>query len=101
MTARKRWYGTTTQRGYGPAHQAERERRLQLYRPGDPCAHGGEPLPYWPLPIARRYLHLPHTADRTGYLPGLSCARHNLADGAARGNRIRGAQRRWRQARRW
>lgn len=94
-----RWTGTTTERGYGQAHKAERQRRLRLYRPGDICAHGGEQLSY-PLPVAVRdsdgtrrlvspYLELPHTADRTGYLAGLSCRRHNRADGARRGNRKR------------
>ena len=101
MPARVRWHGTTAQRGYGSGHQSERERRLRQYRPGDICAHGGEPLPYWPLTVARRYLDLPHTADRTGYLPGLSCRKHNRADGAIRGNRMRGRVRTWAQARQW
>lgn len=93
--------GTTAQRGYGWDHQQERERRLRQYRPGDLCVHGGEPLTWWPLSIARRYLDLPHTPDRSGYLPGLSCRRHNRADGAIRGNRQRGQALRWQQARRW
>ena len=107
MVSRQRDYqrwarkGTTTQRGYGPSHQAERERRLMLYRPGDLCAHGGEPLTWWPLPAARRFLDLPHTADRSGYLPGLSCRYHNRRDGAVRGNRLRGLARQWQQARKW
>lgn len=97
-----RWQGTTTERGYGAAHKAERARRLALYRPGQPCAHGGEPLNY-PVQVAARYLDLPHTADRTGYLPGLSCRRHNRADGARRGNRKRRQARMARalSARRW
>ena len=99
--ARKRWTGTTQQRGYGSAHQAERERRIMLYRPGDICAHGGEALLWWPREVARRYLDLPHTADRSGYLPGLSCRRHNRADGARRGNQMRGLVRSWARARRW
>jgi hypothetical protein len=101
VPARVRWTGTTAQRGYGHGHQSERERRLARYRPGDICAHGGEPLQYWPLSVARRYLDLPHTTDRTGYLPGLSCRRHNRADGAVRGNRMRGRVRAWAQARQW
>lgn len=52
MPARRRWQGTTTQRGYDGKHKALREQRLTAYRPGDPCAHGGEPLPYWPLSVA-------------------------------------------------
>jgi len=106
MAARVRWHGTTTQRGYGHGHQSERERRLQQYRPGDLCAHGGEPLPYWPLSVARRYLDLPHTADRTGYLPGLSCRKHNRADGQAKTTAILNARRGkvarpWRSSRAW
>jgi hypothetical protein len=102
MAARKRWQGTTTQRGYDGKHKAERKRRLAAYRPGDLCAHGGEPLMYWPLSVARDYLHLPHTADRTGYLPGLSCRKHNCADGAIRRNRMYGAKARtWPAARQW
>jgi hypothetical protein len=96
-----RWKGTTTQRGMGSGHQRLREQRLKVYRPGDICAHGGEPLAYWPLAVARRYLDLPHTADRSGYLPGLSCAHHNRAEGATRGNRMRGTVLAWRTARRW
>ena len=99
MAARVRWRGTTAQRGYDHQHRAERERRLAQYRPGDLCAHGGEPLTWWPLAVARRYLDLPHTADRSGYLPGLSCRRHNRADGAIRGNRMRGRVRAWQASR--
>jgi len=101
MAARVRWRGTTAQRGYGQDHRAERERRLAQYRPGDRCAHGGEPLTWWPLAVARRYLDLPHTADRSGYLPGLACRRHNRADGAVRGNKMRGVARTWRTSRQW
>jgi hypothetical protein len=101
MAARVRWTGTTTQRGYGSSHQSERERRLAAYKPGDLCAHGGEAMWWWPLDMARRYLHLPHNAARTGYLPGLSCAKHNLADGAVRGNKMRGRTRTWRTSRQW
>jgi hypothetical protein len=101
MAARVRWTGTTTQRGYGSPHQSERQRRLQRYRPGDRCAHGGEQMWWWPLSVARRKLHLPHNATRTGYLPGLSCAKHNLSEAASRGNRMRRGIRTWRQARQW
>ena len=88
----------TVARGYGPAHKAERERRLLLYRPGDLCAHGGEPMLWWPLKLARQFIDLPHTADRTGYLPGLACRRHNRGEP----NRRRGSKvRTWAQARLW
>jgi len=90
----QRWArkGNTTQRGYGRAHQLERERRLAAYRPGDICAHGGEPLP-WPREIARRWLDLPHNPTRTGYLPGMSCRYHNRKDGAIRATLQRRQQR--------
>jgi hypothetical protein len=84
-----RYQGTTTARGYGSAHQAERERRLRLYRPGDPCAMGGEPMTWWPLSVARRYVDLPHDHANGGYLDGLACRTHNRAEGASRGNRMR------------
>jgi hypothetical protein len=96
-----RWKGTTAQRGMGSGHQRLREQRLAIYRPGDICAHGGEAMWWWPLAVARRYLDLPHTADRTGYLPGLSCAHHNRSEGVTRRNRMRGAVTAWRTARRW
>ena len=97
--------GTTAQRGYDHRHQAERERRLLLYRPGDLCAHGGEPMWWWPLKVARRFLDLPHTPDRSGYLPGLACRRHNRADGQRMTTAIlrarRSTVRAWQQARQW
>jgi hypothetical protein len=103
VPARVRWTGSTTQRGYGHDHQAERERRLAAYRPGDPCAHCGRPIT-WPLPLttlARQRIHLPHNATRTGYLPGLSHAACNLRDGAVRGNQMRGRTRTWQTSRQW
>lgn len=104
-TARVRWTGTTTQRGYGHRHQAERERRLLAYRPGDLCAHCGQPIT-WPPGVARRYVDLPHTADRTGYLPGLAHRRCNRADGQAKTTAILNARRgtparTWQSARQW
>ena len=89
MPARVRWTGSTTSRGYGAAHQAERERRLRQYKQGDPCAHCGAPITWWPVSVARHYLDLPHNATRTGYLPGLAHRYCNRKDGAVRGNRMR------------
>jgi len=99
----QRWArrGSTAQRGYGTEHQAERRRRLALYKPGDRCAIGGEPLTWWPLTVARRFLDLAHDHAYGGYLPGLSCRAHNRAEGASRGNRTRGAVRTWPAARHW
>lgn len=99
----QRWArrGTTGQRGYGTPHRTERERRLQRYRPGDLCAHCGQPMTYWPLTVARRYIDLPHNPDRTGYLPGLAHRHCNRADGARTGNARRGQVRAWASARQW
>lgn len=93
--------GTTEQRGYGTAHRRERERRLLLYRPGDICAHCGQPMSWWPLDIARDFIDLPHTADRSGYMPGLAHRSCNRADGARRRNLMYGRTRQWQAARRW
>ena len=106
MASRRDWQrwarkGTTTQRGYGRRHQAERERRLRQYRPGDPCAHCGQPMPWWPLDLARRYVDLPHNPDRTGYLPGLACRKCNRSEGATRGNQARRQVQAWASARPW
>lgn len=103
----QRWArrGTTAQRGYGPAHQAERERRLAAYRPGDPCAHCGQPITWWPLPAARRYIDLPHAPGKAGYLPGLAHRSCNRKDGQRMTAAIlaarRGEIRAWRASRRW
>ena len=70
---------------YDGEHQAVRKRRVAAYRPGDPCAIGGEPLSG---PV--EYLDLAHDDLRGGYLPGLSCRYHNRSTGAAKGNRQRG-----------
>jgi hypothetical protein len=69
---------------YGGAHVRARQMAVARYRPGDPCAIGGEPLtgPTWSLDLA-------HDHVNGGYL-GLACRRHNRGEGAARGNRLRG-----------
>jgi hypothetical protein len=104
MAARVRWTGTTTQRGYGHAHQAEQKRRLALWRPGDPCARCGQPMwQRWQYVKGRRVsaIHLGHTPDRSAYT-GLEHAYCNLSEGAARGNRARGRTvRTWRTSRQW
>ena len=101
----QRWArkGTTTSRGYGHAHQAERNRRLKQYRPGDPCAHCGRAITYWPLSVARQYVDLPHTPDRTGYLAGLAHRHCNRRDGqrVATAARYGTPPRAWQQARQW
>lgn len=106
MAARVRWHGSTTQRGYGRPHQAERERRLQRYRPGDLCPHCGQPMTWWPLKTARRYIDLPHAPGKTGYLPGLAHRYCNRKDGQRMTTAILNARRgrtgrTWQQARPW
>ena len=103
MTARVRWTGTTTARGYGAAHQAERERRLKQYKPGDPCAHCHQAMTYWPLSVARQYMDLPHNASRTGYLNGLAHRKCNRADGQRTATAIRYGKTTttWRTSRQW
>lgn len=104
MAARKRWRGTTTERGYGYSHQCKLKQRRAAWRPGDPCAHCGRGI--WALyriSGGRRIslADLPHNADRTGYLPGLAHSHCNRADGARRGNQLRGQARRGPQTPRW
>jgi hypothetical protein len=94
MPARVRWTGSTTRRGYGSPHIKLRKALLARWQPGDPCAHCGRPMP------DKRYIDLGHTADRAGYI-GLAHRACNRADGARRGNRMRGAAKRWATARNW
>ncbi len=95
----QRWArkGSTEQRGYGTAHRAERKRRLDRWRPGDPCARCGLPM-YGPASM----IDLGHTPDRTAYT-GLEHRSCNRGEGARRGNRMRGATmaQPWRAARPW
>lgn len=81
MAARVR---RTAGTAYEGAHRRLRQLAVAVYRPGDPCAIGGEPLAG---PAA--WLDLAHDHVNGGYL-GLACRRHNRGEGAARGNRMRG-----------
>jgi hypothetical protein len=80
LMSRRRFLPSAAARGYNYQHRTERERRLAMYRPGDHCTIGGEPLPWWPLEIARIYIDLPHDHVNGGYLPGLACRRHNRGE---------------------
>jgi hypothetical protein len=80
---RRQVKGGPTSRGYGIRHQEERAYRLRRFRPGDPCARCGLPM-YGPA----TELHLDHTDDRTGYLPGLSHARCNTGHGRRRRKQV-------------
>jgi hypothetical protein len=59
---KERMRGTTTQRGYGHAHQQRRAQDLATYHPSDPCPRCGQPL--GPDPTL---LDEGHTDDRAGY----------------------------------
>jgi hypothetical protein len=58
--ARSRARGTTTQRGYGAAHQQRKAHDEQGTTPADPCPKCG--LPLGPPPWDQG-----HTEDRAGY----------------------------------
>jgi hypothetical protein len=97
--------GTTKQRGYAGPHIALLKQRRAAWKPGDPCAHCGHGImQLWRIMRDGRRIclaDLPHNADRTGYLPGLAHAYCNRADGARRGNQMRGQHRGWPTSRRW
>jgi hypothetical protein len=77
--------GSTTQRGYGARHQAERRAWEPLVQTGTVlCVRCGFPI----LPGSR--WHLDHEDDGLHYL-GPSHARCNLQAAAKRGNEIRRA----------
>ena len=101
-----RYNGNATDRGYGYPHRLERERRLSQYKPGDPCAHCGRPITWWPLAVARRYIDLPHMPGKTAYMPGLAHRYCNRRDGQRITTAILRAKRgtparRWQSARQW
>ena len=101
---RKRHRGTTTERGYGCAHIHKLNAARTAWYPGQPCAQCGQPMWHmWAYDARGRricVLDLGHTPDRTGYI-GL-CHRYcNRAEGAMRGNRMRGQAKGWAQSRRW
>lgn len=83
---------------YGYAHRRLREELLAAFTPGQPCARCGRPM--WG-PASK--IHLGHDHVNGGYL-GLEHEKCNEADGARRGNRMRGrlsASRRPPQRSRW
>jgi hypothetical protein len=80
---------SSTARGYGTAHRKEQLRRFSQHTPAHPCSACGRPLgPMYGRSRSGRRLtlwNLPHTPDRTGYLPGLQHFRCNVMDGSKRG----------------
>ena len=72
-TARRQQRTSSARRGYGAAPKRKREELLAQWKPGDPCAHCGQPM--W----SKTGLDLAHTQDRTGYrgLAHAECNRGN------------------------
>jgi hypothetical protein len=66
----------TAARGYGGPHTTARTTAVKAFRPGQPCAIGGEPL--WQHTHLKwcDLLDLAHNHQHGGYL-GLSCRKHN------------------------
>jgi hypothetical protein len=100
MPARVRWTGTTTQRGYGHAHQQLRARWKPTVDAGQALCHAVICLKptrqIWP----GTPWHLGHTPDRTAWT-GPEHEQCNESEAARRGNRMRGRVRAWAQARQW
>jgi hypothetical protein len=72
--------GSTTARGYGSTHQAERKRWKLVVDAGDAvCCRCSYPI------APRAAFHLDHREDKLGYL-GVAHARCNLRAAARRGN---------------
>jgi 5-methylcytosine-specific restriction endonuclease McrA len=94
-----RWRGTTTQRGLGAAHQADKRTLKAALQDGTPCWRCGQPMYRW------QKLDRDHIIDRVnGGTDGPAVLAHehcNRSAGARMGNRRRGAAIRWAQARRW
>lgn len=71
--------GTTTERGYGWAHQQARAEAIKDLHDGDPCTRCGGPM----YRSEANRLDLDHTEDRAGY-QGLAHASCNRSAGQAK-----------------
>lgn len=82
-----RYYGKTSERGYGAAHVALRARLLAAWKPGQPCARCGQPMWHrWTMDAAGKRvsaIDLGHADDRRGYT-GLEHRACNRRDGQAK-----------------
>lgn len=82
-----RYRGTSTQRGLGGDHQADKKRLAALHRDGDPCWRCGQPMYKW------QALDRDHIVDRAlGGTTGPAVLAHascNRAAGARLGNQLR------------
>ncbi len=81
-----RWQGTTTQRGLGSFHVADKKRLMALHRDGDPCWRCGQPMYKW------QQLDRDHVIDRAlGGVQGPAVLAHascNRSAGARLGNQL-------------
>jgi hypothetical protein len=89
--------GTTTQRGYGRAHQKLQAQAIAAWQPGDPCTRCGRPMwQRWTVSRTGKRIsaiHLGHDDnDRTRYR-GLEHASCNEAAAARKRNRMYGKRR--------
>ena len=91
MATMARWRGSTTQRGYGSAHQKLKNWWRPQVDAGMVSCHATICLmpSRWIAPGTP--WHLGHTADRTGWT-GPEHQRCGAADGARRGNQRRAAR---------
>jgi hypothetical protein len=82
-----RYRGTSTQRGLGADHQADKKRLLALHRDGDPCWRCGQPTYKW------QELDRDHVVDRAlGGTDGPAVLAHagcNRSAGARLSNQVR------------
>ena len=81
-----RWQGTTTQRGLGSGHVADKKRLMALHRDGDLCWRCGQPMYKW------QKLNRDHVIDRAlGGAQGPAVLAHehcNKSAGARLGNKL-------------
>jgi hypothetical protein len=96
MAARVRWRGKTADRGYGSPHQKLRDQWKPAVEAGQVTCRAAICLE---VRDGRSRMiapgtpwHLGHTADRSGWT-GPEHQRCGAADGARRGNRMRGQRR--------
>ena len=80
---RRRPPGYTTAAGYGHTHQQIRLTYIAAFRPGQPCAIGGEELWHHTHLKWCDLLDLAHDHQHGGYL-GLACRKHNRGEPSLR-----------------
>lgn len=87
MPARKRWRGTTTQRGLGWPHVKHGRQLRKVHKDGDLCWRCGQPMYSWQA-LDRDHI-TPRALGGTDGPAVLAHAHCNRSAGAALGNRMR------------